>query len=102
MKQRYRNVCNGDARGALHPTAPLRGRGDVTSSLTEIAARLERLAPCHRDPEHFHEEKSELVLAIREVSRKIKGPSPGGAGTGDSRPEFRPVYKNTKGGRASD
>lgn len=34
-------------------------------SLDEIADRLIRLAPSHRNPDQFHEEKSELVAALR-------------------------------------
>ncbi|MGZ2404834.1 hypothetical protein [Rhizobium ruizarguesonis] len=31
------------------------------AALLDIADRLERLVPSHRDPHRFHEEKSELV-----------------------------------------
>lgn len=34
----------------------------------EIADKLQRLSPCHRDPHRFHEQKSELVHAIRKLA----------------------------------
>lgn len=37
-------------------------------TLAEIADRLARLAPSHRNPNHFHEEKSELVDALRRLA----------------------------------
>lgn len=37
-------------------------------SLHEIADRLARLAPSHRDPDWFHEEKSELVDLLRRLA----------------------------------
>lgn len=37
-------------------------------SLHEIADRLQRLAPHHRYRELFHEEKSELVDALRRLA----------------------------------
>lgn len=41
--------------------------------LAALAKRVERLAPSHRDPEAFHEEKSEIVEALRKADREIKG-----------------------------
>lgn len=45
----------------------------TAATLHDIADRLERLAPCHRDPFRFHEEKSELVAELRRLAdmRKI-------------------------------
>ncbi|WP_292292617.1 hypothetical protein [Mesorhizobium sp.] len=34
-------------------------------SLDEIADRLIRLAPSHKDPHRYFEEKSELIAALR-------------------------------------
>ncbi|AYM56737.1 hypothetical protein [Agrobacterium fabrum] len=46
---------------------------NLSNDLHALADRLARLAPSHRDPFHFHEEKSELVhelhvLAIKAVA----------------------------------
>lgn len=40
----------------------------AAARLHEIADRLARLAPCHRDPHRFHEQKSELVNELRELA----------------------------------
>lgn len=63
------------------PQAPLKevpAGGDFQMHLTradrnEIAAlarRVERLAPSHRSPEHFHIEKSEIAEALRRIARR--------------------------------
>ena len=44
-------------------------------ALADIADRLARLAPCHRDPERFHEEKSELVAALRALAANDNQPA---------------------------
>jgi len=41
---------------------------DYTHTLHNIADRIERLAPSHRDPFRFHEEKSELVAELRRLA----------------------------------
>jgi hypothetical protein len=38
------------------------------ASLLDIADRLARLSPSHRDPHRFHEEKSELVAELRRLA----------------------------------
>ncbi|MFN7089487.1 MAG: hypothetical protein ACK4P4_02915 [Allorhizobium sp.] len=40
----------------------------TTAKLIDIADRLARLAPCHRDPHRFHEQKSELVNELRALA----------------------------------
>jgi hypothetical protein len=40
----------------------------LAADLHEIADRLARLAPSHRDPFRFHEEKSELVAELRRLA----------------------------------
>lgn len=40
----------------------------TAAALHNIADRLERLAPSHRDPFRFHEEKSELVAELRRLA----------------------------------
>ena len=37
-------------------------------TIDEIADRLQRLAPCHRRPEYFHEEKSDILAALRQLA----------------------------------
>jgi hypothetical protein len=37
------------------------------ATLHDIADRLERLAPSHRDPHRYFEEKSELVAELRRL-----------------------------------
>jgi len=52
--------------GRFQASAGRHGGGGMTQpSLHDIADRLARLAPCHRDPFRFHEEKSELVADLR-------------------------------------
>lgn len=38
--------------------------------LARLAARVARLAPSHRDPERFHEEKSEIAADLRRLARE--------------------------------
>jgi hypothetical protein len=49
-------------------------RNDTWQKIGELADRLRRLHPCHRDPEHFHAEKSEIEHELRELVRRA-GPS---------------------------
>jgi len=46
--------------------------GGVTTTLTDIADRLERLAPSHRNPEGYFEAKAELVFEIREIAGAVR------------------------------
>ena len=41
--------------------------------MNAIANRLERLAPSHRDPFRFHEDKSELVNELRRLADECAG-----------------------------
>lgn len=41
---------------------------EIAADLHDVADRLSRLAPCHRDPERFHEEKSELVAELHRLA----------------------------------
>ncbi|MGO7439725.1 hypothetical protein ACC684_10975 [Rhizobium ruizarguesonis] len=38
------------------------------ATLHDIADRLERLAPSHRDPHRYFEEKSEMVAELRRLA----------------------------------
>lgn len=41
--------------------------------ITELAERVERLAPSHRDPERFHLEKSEIAAELRATAQVLLG-----------------------------
>lgn len=40
--------------------------------LTALADRLRRLAPCHRDPERFHVDKSEIERELRRLAEEAR------------------------------
>lgn len=46
----------------------------TTAKLHDIADRLARLAPSHRDPERYFEEKSELVAELRALAANDNQP----------------------------
>ena len=52
----------------------------LPDTLTELAVRVQRLSPSHRDPESFHEEKSEIVAALHQLASEEKI-APGGSGS---------------------
>ena len=39
--------------------------------LQELARRVERLRPDHRDPHRFHEEKSEIAYELTQLARQV-------------------------------
>ena len=39
--------------------------------LAELAHRLRRLSPDHRNPHRFHEEKSEIVHELARLARRV-------------------------------
>jgi hypothetical protein len=45
----------------------------VRSGLRDLARRVRRLAPSHRDPERFHEDKSEIVYELLTLARAMEG-----------------------------
>jgi hypothetical protein len=45
------------------------------SELAELAARVSRLRPDHRDPERWHMEKSEIAAELRRLARDVQPPS---------------------------
>jgi predicted transcriptional regulator len=47
----------------VHPAAAL---------LDNLAARLIRLAPSHRDPERFHVEKDDLVRELHKLASALR------------------------------
>lgn len=40
----------------------------VDAALRDLAARVERNVPHHREPERFHSEKSEIAAALRRLA----------------------------------
>ena len=44
------------------------GAGTVDVALRELAARVERNVPHHREPERFHAEKSEIASELRRLA----------------------------------
>jgi len=48
--------------------AGMKDMNSLSTELHEIADRLQRLAPSHRDPFKFHEDKSELVNQLRRLA----------------------------------
>lgn len=46
-------------------------RAGAGHALTDLADRLSRLTPCHRDPHAFHEGKRSIVAELRRLARRI-------------------------------
>ena len=42
----------------------------ITDRLDELAYRVRRLMPSHRDPERYHVEKSEIEHELRRLARE--------------------------------
>lgn len=40
--------------------------------LTALADQVERLAPSHRDPHRFHEDKSEIVAELLRLAHEVR------------------------------
>jgi hypothetical protein len=48
------------------------GRREVDAEFfSELARRIERLRPDHRDPHRFHEEKSEIAHELTKLARRV-------------------------------
>lgn len=41
-----------------------------SEQLADLIKRLKRLCPDHRNPHRFHEEKSEIEYALRQLARQ--------------------------------
>ena len=41
---------------------------DKKAELHKLAREVERLSPCHRDPEAYHEAKSEIAHRLRQLA----------------------------------
>ena len=50
-------------------------RSDATERpqdvIEDLAYRIRRLCPVHRDPHRFHEEKSEIAYELQQLARKV-------------------------------
>lgn len=44
----------------------------VGETLHDLARRVACLSPSHRDPERFHEDKSEIVAELHRLARKVR------------------------------
>jgi predicted ATP-binding protein involved in virulence len=44
----------------------------LAAIVADIAERVARLAPSHRDPEEFHIRKSDLAAELRRVARQME------------------------------
>jgi len=55
------------------PPVIVRGVSDVSAphTLRLIADKVRRLSPSHRDPERFHEDKSEIERDLRRLARRV-------------------------------
>lgn len=51
-------------------------RNETWQKIGDLADRVRRLCPDHRDPERFHIEKSEIEHELRRIAR-VAGPSRG-------------------------
>jgi hypothetical protein len=45
---------------------------DLSARLVEYARQIERLAPSSRNPERFHEDKSEIAHALRCLASEVR------------------------------
>ena len=46
---------------------------EIVAVLATLQRQAERLTVCHRNPEKFHEDKSELVAALARLRRQLEG-----------------------------
>lgn len=57
------------AAAGHHGEGPAVGEIGLRAALEELAARVQRLTIDRRDPERFHEERSEIAHALRCLAR---------------------------------
>lgn len=57
----------------------------LSNDLHALADRLARLAPSHRNPDHYFEEKSEIVAELRRLAKGRALPT----AANDNRPQRR-------------
>lgn len=58
-------------RYALPPEGSDRVAPPIDDTLADLEIRLRLLAPDHRDPHRFHEDKSELADALARLRRRL-------------------------------
>jgi hypothetical protein len=46
---------------------------EIAATLAALERQARRLTVCHRDPEKFHEDKSELVAGLARLRRQLEG-----------------------------
>lgn len=73
LSQPERDSVTSPFRGCHAVTDPgAAGHADTAGEkLVELADRVRRLMPSHRDPEAFHEAKSEIEAELRHLSRVL-------------------------------
>jgi len=49
----------------------VRSPSQIADALTDAAYRLRRLSPSHRNPHHYHEEKSEIEHELRKLAKEV-------------------------------
>lgn len=55
-----------------YPFYPDPNSSRISDQLAELAFRVRRLSPSHRNPESYHVEKSEIENELRSLSRQIE------------------------------
>lgn len=55
------------------PKVDTLGRVAIAKKLREIEHQVARLTVSHRDPEKFHEDRSEIKQALNELASQIEG-----------------------------
>jgi hypothetical protein len=54
-------------------SGPPSGAGpDIHGDLAALARQVERLSPCHRDPERFHLDKSVIAETLRRMAGQVR------------------------------
>lgn len=54
------------------PPPPIEGgSGGGAGLLLDLAKKVNRLSPHHRDPERFHQDKSEIERDLRRLARRV-------------------------------
>lgn len=67
---------------------------DTWRHIGDLADRVRRLCPDHRNPERFHIEKSEIEHELRELARVLPGTAPVGV---IRTPTYQALQRKNKG-----
>ena len=57
--------------GVPHVSRNVSRSQSMSRTLDDLAYRLRRLSPSHRNPHHYHEEKSEIENELRKISKEV-------------------------------